>query len=294
MTEFVCNVCGSLNRSSEAKPDREAASCTECKSNVRIRGLLLAMSMELFGMELTLAEFPRVKSLRGIGTSDTNPYAVTLAEKFDYHNTFFDREPRFDIANPPTDELGRYDFVISSDVLEHVSPPVETAFRSVCELLKPNGLLFFTVPYSLQSSMTEHYPDLHQFGFAAVGADLVLVNRTRAGGIQVFEQPVFHASGGGKSLELREFTEKDLKALLAGAGFREMQICGEDYAPFGVVHSEACSLPMVARKGDFNFSIDSVRDVVEEWRGLRRKFDAERKGFLRSYWFRLGRKLGFY
>jgi hypothetical protein len=40
--------------------------------------------------------------------------------------------------------------------------------------------------------------------------------------------------------------------------------------------------------------MDSVRDVVEEWRGLRRKFDAERKGFLRSYWFRLGRKLGFY
>ncbi len=294
MTQFVCNVCGKLNRESEAKPDRESAGCTECQSNVRIRGLLLAVSMELFGMELTLPEFPRVKSLRGMGTSDTNPYATTLAKKFDYRNTFYDREPRFDIANPPARELGRYDFIISSDVLEHVSPPVETAFRNICQLLKPDGLLIFTVPYSLESSMTEHYPDLHQFGFAAIGSELVLVNRTRTGEIQVFERPVFHASGGGKSLELREFTENDLKALLAGAGFQAVRICGADYAPFGVVHSESCSLPMVARKGDFSFSIDSVRDVIGEWRDLRRKFDAERDDFLRSYWFRLGRKLRLY
>jgi hypothetical protein len=161
-------------------------------------------------------------------------------------------------------------------------------------LLKPDGLLIFTVPYSLESSMTEHYADLHQFGFATVGSEVVLVNRTRTGEIQVFEHPVFHSSGGGRSLELREFTENDLEALLLGAGFREVTICAEDYPPFGVVHSECCSLPMVARKGDFTFSIDSVRDVVEEWRALRRKFDAERNGFLRSYWFRLGRKLRWY
>jgi SAM-dependent methyltransferase len=146
--------------------------------------------MELFGVNLALPDFPRVRSIRGIGTSDPNQYASRLAEKLDYRNTFFNREPRFDIMNPAEEEIGKYDFLISSEVFEHVMAPVEQAFRNVHGLLKPSGVAVFTVPYSMEESMREHFPDLHQFGFAQVGDGVVLINRTRQGEIQVFEEGV--------------------------------------------------------------------------------------------------------
>jgi SAM-dependent methyltransferase len=108
-----------------------------------------------------LPDFPRVKSLRGIGTSDSSQYAPRLAEVFDYRNTFYDREPRFDLGKRP-DEKETYDFVLSSDVFEHVAPPREQAFRNVYDMLKPNGVLVFTVPYEIEES-AEHFPKISVF-----------------------------------------------------------------------------------------------------------------------------------
>ena len=88
-----------------------------------------ALSTELFGIPLGLRDFPRVKSLRGLGTSDSSQYAKRLTEVFDYRNTFYDREPRFDLGIP-SEESNTYDFLLSSDVLEHVAPPIEQAFRN--------------------------------------------------------------------------------------------------------------------------------------------------------------------
>ena len=252
------------------------------------------LSLELFGTSLTLPEFPRVKSLRGMGTTDSNEYASRLTEKLDYRNTFFNREPRFDLVNPPAGDFGKFDFITSSEVIEHVLPPVENAFRNACDLLKPTGVLVFTVPYSVEASMTEHFPDIYEFGFAQVGDGVVMVNRTRAGEVQVFEKPVFHGPGPGKALEMREFTETDLKKILFAAGFTNSKIYTEDYLPYGIVHTEAWSLPIAARKGEFSFSVESARAVVEEWRGLRQQYDAGMKALNRSYWFRLGRKLGLF
>ncbi len=219
MAEFICNICGGANQLTKIL-DRESASCGTCGSNVRLRSLMHVLSMELFGTQLPLPDFPRVKSLRGLGMTDFNQYASRLSEKFDYRNTFYSREPRFDISNPPAEELGKYDFLISSEVFEHVLPPAETAFRNAFELLKPNGVLILSVPYSVEPSMKEHYPDLHQFGFAQVGDEIVLVNRTRDGEMQVFERLVFHGSGPGEALEVREFNEAELNRMLSAAGFR--------------------------------------------------------------------------
>src|SRR5262249_31778355 len=144
--------------------DREKPSCSSCGSNVRTRGLIHTLSMELFGASMPLPDFPRIKSLRGMGTSDSYQYAGRLAEKFDYRNTFYDRAPRFDILHPAQEEYGKYDFVISSEVFEHVAAPAEAAFHNVCRLLKPAGFLLLTVPYSTEGTTVEHFPDLHQFG----------------------------------------------------------------------------------------------------------------------------------
>lgn len=252
------------------------------------------LSMELFGTVLALPDFPRIKSLRGIGMTDWNEYARRLGEKFDYRNTFYNREPKFDITNPAPEEFGRYDFLISSEVFEHVLPPCERAFENAHRLLKPNGVLIFTVPYSLEASMQEHYPKIHEFGFAQVGGATVLVNRTRTGELQVFEKPVFHGPGAGKALELREYTEADVKRMLTDAGFSDVRIYAENQPAYGIFYPEKWSLPMVARKGEFAFSVDSARAVMEEWRELRDRVDADQERFNRSYWFRLGRKLGWY
>jgi SAM-dependent methyltransferase len=288
---FTCNLCGVANRYRAGELSREAATCSACASNVRTRGIVQALSMELFGLNLTLPDFPRVKSLRGIGTSDSSQYANRLGEKFDYRNTFYDREPRFDIARPVAEEAA-YDFLISSEVFEHVPPPVETAFENACRLLKPGGVLVLTVPYSIEPAMTEHFPDLHEFGLVDLGGRLALVNRTKKGEVQVFENVVFHG-GRGSTLEMREFTESSLKALLTSAGFGEVHIYAQDFRPFGIVRQEAWSLPIAARKGAFAFSAAATRDVVEEWRELRLKFDTEMKRLDRNFWFRVGRKLGF-
>lgn len=253
---------------------------------------MLLLSLELFGTALTLPEFPRIKSLRGLGMTDWPEYARRLGEKFDYRNTFYNREPRLDITNPPPEESGQYDFLISSEIFEHVMPPAIDAFRGAYRMLKPSGVLILTVPYSIEATMLEHYPDIHEFGFAQVGDAVVLVNRTESGEMQVFEKPVFHGPGPGKALEMREFTEAELKRTLVDAGFAGARIYAEKYLPYGVLYSEKWSLPVIARKGEFSFSLESTRAVIEQWREYRDGFDAEMNKLDRSWWFRIGRRLG--
>src|SRR6478672_1043171 len=148
MTEFTCNICGTANPA--AQLGRESPGCNACGSSMRTRSLIHVLSLELFGISLPLPHFPRVKSLRGLGLSDPAQYANLLTEKFDYRNTFYDREPRFDIAHPNQEEFGKYDFLMSSEVFEHVPPPAGASFESAFRLLKQGGVLVLTVPYSLE------------------------------------------------------------------------------------------------------------------------------------------------
>ena len=287
-TEFRCNVCGRANRAPAGGLDRERPSCASCGSNVRVRGLLLALSEELLGTNLALPEFPRIKSLRGLGLSDSPQYADLLAEKLDYRNTFFHREPYFDITRVDEGQLGRYDFVLASEVFEHVPPPAEVAFANAFRLLREGGVLVFTVPYSLDPATAERFPGLHEYGLARVGGSTVLVNRTREGELRVTDDLVFHISFGDPALEMREFSEADLKSRLVAAGFSEVRIFSEDYAPYGIVRAENWSLPIVARKGRFALSRDAARDILEHWQAM----DRSMRRLGRSWWFRIGRKLG--
>ena len=291
MPEFICNICGKKSGWTGEKLDRERSSCLVCGSNVRTRGLIHALSLELFGVSLPLPHFPRVKSLRGLGISDPGDYAEALRLKFDYRNTFYDRPPRLDITQPAEHECGLYDFVIASEVFEHTVPPVEKAFRGAAGLLNRRGVLLMTVPYQIDAPQSEHFPELHEFGLVNIGGQMVLVNRTQDGRREVFENLVFHSAFGGSALEMREFSEDGLRSLLAGAGFSEIRLHGEDYLPFGIAHAESWSLPVAARKGPFSLSLESAREIVEQWRDVRRKLDSEMERFNQSPWFRAGRKL---
>lgn len=287
MIEFTCNICGMANRASE-KLDREKPSCASCGSNVRFRGLMEALSLELFGARLAIADFPRIKSVRGMGLSDSKSYADRLAQKLDYRNTFYTREPRLDIANPPAEEFGKYDFLLSSEVFEHVAGPVEAAFECALRLLKPHGFLLLTVPYSFEAATAEHFADMHHLGLAKVGDQMVLVGRSAEGDIKTFEHPIFHMGVSGPALEMREFSEAGLRRVLLAAGFSEVAIHKDDYLPFGVARAETWSLPVAARKAPFAFRREAAQEVVEQWAALRKHF-RELGG---EFWVRLGFKLG--
>jgi SAM-dependent methyltransferase len=245
---FTCNICGGDFERPAGGFGREVESCPACRSTVRVRGLIAVLSRELFGIALALPDFPALKGLRGFGMSDSPELAERLAAKFDYTNTFYHQAPRLDITQPPATDIGRYDFIISSEVMEHVPTPVERAFENLCRMLKPDGLLLLTVPYTIDGRTVEHFPQLHQYALAAPGGRTVLVNRRQDGALEIFENLVFHG-GDGSTLEMRVFSEADLRETLRAAGFDSVEVASSDVPEFGVEHAETWSLPIAARKG---------------------------------------------
>jgi SAM-dependent methyltransferase len=217
---------------------------------MRVRAAVALLSSEIFGVSMALPEFPTLKGIRGIGMSDSPALASRLAEKFDYTNTFYHQAPFFDVTRPEERDQARFDFILSSEVMEHVPPPVEDAFAALARLLKPNGVLLLTTPYTIDGKTAEHFPQLNEYTLASPGGRTVLVNRRRDGQLEVFDNLVFHG-GHGSTLEIRVFSEESLRRILTGAGFASVQIASESLPESGIEHSETWSLPVAARKGHF-------------------------------------------
>jgi len=261
--DFVCNLCGTPNTGVEAF-GREVENCSGCHSSVRTRALVYGLSMELFGTPLKLCDFPVLKGVRGLGMTDSESYARLLAEKFSYENTYFDQNPKLDITAPQGWEQGAYDFVISSEVFEHVRPPWETALKNSLSLLKPRGVLVMTVPYSLLDCPQEHFPQLSDYGLVELRDGYILVNRTARGELQVFEQLAFHG-GPGSTLEMRVLNEAELKRGLLSAGFTDVRLYGENHAAFGIFHEQPWSLPLGARREPFSFDQSVQTEVMKQF-----------------------------
>jgi SAM-dependent methyltransferase len=222
--KFRCNICGQFNEAPLALVNnREAPSCNYCHSSLRMRALMQAMSVELFSRTLTLPEFPEDLSITGLGMSDWEGYARILSKKLSYTNTFYHQEPRLDITQILPEQENLYDFIISTDVFEHIPPPVSVAFENAYRLLKPGGLLLFTVPYKKDGDTEEHFPLLYNYRLEEENGQPYLYNITRDGKEQVFRNLVFHG-GGGFTLEMRLFSETGLLAELSNAGFTDIKI----------------------------------------------------------------------
>jgi hypothetical protein len=163
MAAFTCNICGAEISSCDEFA-REDQSCP-CGSTVRFRSIVHLLSLALFGRSISLIEFPTNKSIVGIGMSDWSGYAKSLALKFSYTNTFYSREPKLDITHPPA---WTCDFLISSEVFEHVEPPVDRAFVGASRLVKPGGHLILSVPF-VSGKTIEHYPNLATYKVVELG-----------------------------------------------------------------------------------------------------------------------------
>ena len=147
--EYRCNLCGCKNRLDSSQFHRELAACKKCGALARFRGIIHALANFLGESEdAILRDWPIHKRIFGIGMSDWNGYARLLRRKFSYENTFYDRKPKLDILNLTEKNLGKYDFVISTDVFEHILPPLQQGFDNLFRLLKPGGCLIFSVPYT--------------------------------------------------------------------------------------------------------------------------------------------------
>lgn len=243
---YRCNICGSDCQMKVSELKREEPSCLNCGSTVRMRAVIHMLSTELFEKSLTLTEFPFRPDIIGIGMSDWEGYAIPLADKLGYKNTYFHKDPRMDITSidPAVEE--KFDFIISSDVFEHVAPPISAAFQNVRRILKPDGVLIFTVPYTLENQTKEHFPDLYNYEIKNIKGNYFLENMTRNDNRQIFNDLVFHG-GPGATLEMRVFSQSSLIEEFKKAGFNKIKIYKEPNFDYGIYWKDDWSLPMAAR-----------------------------------------------
>jgi SAM-dependent methyltransferase len=225
---FTCNLCGADAAATLAELGRESPSCPGCRSTARQRALALALERRFLEAGEHVADCPR-HQLAGLGMSDMQQLADPLARAFAYTNTFLHQEPLLDLTALPASVHRSVDFVVCSEVLEHVEPPVERAFAALHRLLRPDGLLVLTTPYTFETATVEHFPDLHEHRIEQGPNGPVLRNRTRSGVEQAFSDLVFHG-GEGDTLELRVFARDHLVGLLVDAGFRDVSIESPSFA----------------------------------------------------------------
>lgn len=202
--KFICNLCGTENLFQEQHSiSAETPSCTSCASNIRFRWLVHRLSLELFGRSISLNEFPHDSSISGIGLTDPHTIASVLQQKLNYLNTFLTSEPKLDIRNGKS-PIGPLDFLIASEVFEHVEPPVEEAFQNVASLLKPDGFLLLTVPWVWDGNQHQALPELHDWRLGREDNRWLVLNRRPDGSIEKFFDMVWDDRPGpclGKTRE---------------------------------------------------------------------------------------------
>lgn len=244
---FACNICGTACRVPLSVMSRERASCYGCGSTVRYRSVVNAL---LTGLEITPVPLPHLSKRNdvvGIGMTDSDVYSRRLQRKFAYKNTYYHKEPRLDILNAESNGDGVADFIICSDVLEHVCPPVGRALHNLFGLLKRGGVLVLTLPIVDEASAIEHFPNLNDYHIEVRGGRRVLINRTVEGVHEEFDELIFHG-GEGETLEMRLFSKKWLLEELASAGFEKIKVMDDECAEFGILWRESHSVPILAWK----------------------------------------------
>jgi hypothetical protein len=223
--------------------------------------MLHLLSVELLGRSIPLAEFPQLRSIRGLGLSDHEFYAGTLRDKFSYINTFLDREPRLDCTKHNRESYGAYDFILAADVLEHIAPPLDRALNEITSLLKPNGFLCVTVFCGLDADAREHFPGLFEYKVVQLGSKFVLVNMTAEGRSEVYDNITLHA-GVGETVEMRTLGKGSLLAALRDAGFSEVEFLSQCIPEFGVEFDGETSQPLIARKAPFTLSRPGLSELT--------------------------------
>lgn len=208
---FRCNLCGRATSFTRAAMTREAPSCGWCGSTVRFRAVLDAVTRHVVG--------DRSVRMEGLGFSDAAAYATHLKGLGDYTNSWFHQEPRRDLMDLASFGTARYDFVVCSEVMEHVVQPVQRAFDNLFALLRPGGALVLSTPMR-DGETVEHYPPLLEFSVREGRHGWVVEGITEDGQSYTSHEVVFHG-GPGATVEMRVFGRASVARHLAAAGFND-------------------------------------------------------------------------
>lgn len=282
-----CNICGTAS-TGPRNGEGEYPACSACGSEVRQRAIALLLSRALFGCDIPLTGFPQLKSLRALGISDLPLLAGPFKRLFTYTNTYYHQEPSLDLTAPPPPDLGLFDFIVCSEVLEHVSAPVDRAFHSLACLLKPSGFLILTVPFGLDEHSVDHFPRATSLKVMEVDGKPVAVGHYPDGSYHVHDNLIFHG-GHGSTLELRLFCRADLESQLASAGFTHVSFLCEGNESFGIDFPSPCSLPILASTTHTALSRPALAELVQSFATHHHVLHSAAS----SKWLRLGRALGF-
>ncbi|HAV78540.1 MAG TPA: hypothetical protein DCX53_14420 [Anaerolineae bacterium] len=201
----------------------------------------------MFKESLALPDFPVQRHVQVIGLSDWDGYAIPLAGKLNYTNMFYHKMPQLDITSIDPSLENTLNILISSDVFEHVAPPISVAFENSFRLLKSGGVLILTVPYTIESQTKEHFPELYKYEIRRQGDRSILHNITRDGREQIYTDLNFHG-GAGATLEMRRFSLEGLLTEIRNAGFNKIEILSTPNFKYGVYSNYRWSLPIIARK----------------------------------------------
>lgn len=249
---FLCNITGNRFDLNDSEKNRESG----CRFgfNCRFRAICYVFSKLFYGKCEIMKHLENNKQLKGIGMSDSG-WARLFEEKFNYTNTFYHTHPYLDINN--SEHVRNYtelNFVISSDVFEHVDPfpSLQYSFNNVFKMLKKGGVLIFSVPYT-HGDHKEHFPTLYNYRIEHENGEYVLHNTTINNEKETFRNLCFHG-GPGNVLEMRVFSKSSIISFLEEAGFTEITFheITEDMNKYGIFWSKDnvndCSLIISAKK----------------------------------------------
>lgn len=249
---YTCNITGKKFDLDDTEKDREL--CVRFGHNSRFRAICYILTKMLYREVKIMSNLEVNKNIKGIGMSDSG-WAGICKEKFDYINTFYHTEPYLDIYNKNhVDRYKNLDFIISSDVFEHIDPypNIQYAFNNLYKMLKNEGFIVFTVPF-YYGEHKEHFPNLYKYEIKKEDSNYILYNTTIDGKFEKFDNLCFHG-GPGNILEMRLFSKNSIMTYLEKAGFKDITFHNitKDMNKYGIFWSKNndnnCSLVITAKK----------------------------------------------
>lgn len=159
----ICNICGHTCNEFESNEWHKYIICPNCKSQVRHRLLVAALTyVEPYKTEgiprgRSVLHFAPEKFLRTFFTEHCHRYTTAdlLAPGYSYEGI----DLKIDISNMKEVNDKSYDICIAIDVLEHV-PDHISAMKELFRILKPDGYAILSVPQKNYLEKTIDDPDI--------------------------------------------------------------------------------------------------------------------------------------
>jgi len=260
---YLCNLTGNKFNLPVKEKHREGGMVFGAHS--RIRAIVYVLINTVLKSNKTLNDIEPNKNISGIGMSDAINLKIILSEKFNYVNTFYHTEPFLDIYNDKhVSKYNNLDFIISSDVFEHISPypNLQIAFNNLFKMLKIGGYIIFSVPF-IYDNYYEHFPTLYDYSieYNKITNKFYIKNKTITGQDEIIDKCknpegeisdlCFHG-GPGSTLEMRIYSQDVLIKHLKDAGFQEINFYDPneitDMQKYGIFWENKCSLVLSAKK----------------------------------------------